>query len=256
MQYTFSDLVDVMARLRGEGGCPWDAEQTHQSLRKNLIEEAYEALEAIDSGDGATMADELGDLLLQIVFHAQIGKENGTFSIDDVTDAITKKMIRRHPHVFADGTAKTSAEVLEKWDEIKKEEKKQSTLSETMQSVSSYLPALMQAEKVQTKAAKVGFDWPDHAAALEKVREETAEVSTALSGQGNLEEEIGDLLFSVVNVARLSSISAEEALQNATAKFIRRFAIMEKIATKCGKNLDDMHINELDALWKTAKNEL
>ena len=256
MQYTFTDLVDIMARLRGEGGCPWDAEQTHQSLRKNLIEEAYESLEAIDSGDGAIMADELGDLLLQIVFHAQIGKENGTFTIDDVTDAICQKMIRRHPHVFSDGTAKTSADVLEKWDEIKKQEKKQSKASETLSSVSAYLPALMRAEKVQTKAAKVGFDWPDALSALEKVREETEEVSRALRDKHAIEEEIGDLLFSVVNVARLAALDAEETMQHATEKFIRRFSKMEEIAVKTNKKLDELHIDELELLWKTSKIEL
>lgn len=255
MQYTFSDLVEIMEKLRGEGGCPWDAEQTHESLRGNLIEEAYEALEAIDSGDGMTMADELGDLLLQIVFHAQIGKENGTFAIGDVTDAICRKMIRRHPHVFADGDAKTSADVLVKWEEIKKQEKKQHSVTETMESVSAYLPALMQAKKIQAKAAKVGFDHQSAAEALGKVREETEEAYEVLVGGTNLFEEIGDLLFSVVNVARLSGVEPEDALRAASRKFICRFDNIEKTASKNGQKLDDMHIDDLEKLWNVTKNQ-
>lgn len=254
MQYTFSDLVDIMQKLRGEGGCPWDREQTHATLRQNLIEEAYEALEAIDTGDGMTMADELGDLLLQIVFHAQIGKENGTFSIDDVTDMICRKMIRRHPHVFADGDAKTSEDVLVKWEEIKKQEKSQKSVAETMESVSAYLPALMQAKKIQGKAAKVGFDHADALEALVKVREETEEVSEALSKGTNFHEEIGDLLFAVCNVARLGGAEPEDALRAASQKFTRRFAQMENLASKNGQKLDELHIDELDNLWNITKN--
>ncbi len=253
MQYTFSDLVDIIARLRGEGGCPWDAEQTHESLKKNLIEEAYETLEAIDSGNGAKMADELGDLLLQIVFHAQIGKEENEFTMDDVTTCVCEKMIRRHPHVFADVSVKNSDEVLVNWEAIKKQENGQRTTAESMRSVSGYLPALMRAAKVQGKAAKVGFDWEKAEDALEKVKEETAEVAAALKDETNIKEEIGDLLFAAVNTARLAGVDAEEALSAATEKFIRRFTFVEDEAHKTGKALATMTINEMDDLWNMSK---
>ncbi len=253
MQYTFSDLIDIIARLRGEGGCPWDAEQTHQSLKKNLIEEAYETVEAIDAGIGAKMADELGDLLLQIVFHAQIGKEENEFTIEDVTSAVCEKMIRRHPHVFGDVSVKNSDEVLVNWEAIKKQENGQRTTAESMQSASRYLPALMRASKVQGKAAKVGFDWKKPEEALEKVKEETAEVALALEEQSNIKEEIGDLLFAAVNTARLAGVDAEEALSEATDKFIRRFTFIENEAYKTGKSLDTMTINEMDNLWNMSK---
>ena len=251
--YTFSDLVDIIARLRGEGGCPWDAEQTHESIKKNLIEEAYEATEAIDSGKGEVMADELGDLLLQIVFHAQIGKEDGEFTIADVTNAVCEKMIRRHPHVFADTTVENSDEVLVNWEKIKKQEKGQKSATESMLSVSKYLPALMRAGKVQEKAAKVGFDWENPEEALQKVREETEELSRALKENSNIEEEIGDLLFATVNTARLAGVDAEEALVGATLKFIKRFTFVEENAHKQGKKLDTMTINEMDELWNMSK---
>jgi len=255
MQYTFQDLVDIIARLRGEGGCPWDAEQTHESLKKNMIEEAYEALEAIDSGIGAKMADELGDLLLQIVFHAQIGSEENEFTMTDVTTAVCEKMIRRHPHVFADITVKNSDEVLANWEEIKKKENGQRTTAGSMSTVSRYLPALMRAAKVQGKAAKVGFDWEKPEEALLKVHEEADELSAALSAKTNIQEEIGDLLFAAVNTARLAGIDAEEALTLATDKFIRRFTFIEEAAHKNGKKLDTMTINEMDVLWNMSKNE-
>lgn len=254
MQYTFEDFLKVIARLRAPGGCPWDAEQTHESIKKNLIEEAYEATEAIDSGKGAKMADELGDLLLQIVFHAQIGKENGEFTIDDVITAVCEKMIRRHPHVFGDVEVENSAEVLANWEEIKKKEKGQRTRTESMQTVSRYLPALMRAGKVQEKAAKVGFDHASPLEALSKVREETDELSVALSGNTNIAEEIGDLLFAAVNVARLAGVDAEEALTAATDKFVHRFSFIEETAHKNGKSLDTMSINEMDNLWNLSKN--
>ncbi|MBE7064125.1 MAG: nucleoside triphosphate pyrophosphohydrolase [Ruminococcaceae bacterium] len=253
MRYDFQDLIDIIARLRGEGGCPWDAEQTHESLKKNMIEEAYEATEAIDSGNGAKMADELGDLLLQIVFHAQIGKEDNAFTIDDVTTAVCEKMIRRHPHVFADVTVENSDEVLANWEEIKKKENGQKSTTESMQSVSRYLPALMRAAKVQSKAAKVGFDWTKPQEALEKVREEADELSAALSDNTNITEEIGDLLFAAVNVARLAGVDAEEALTAATEKFIRRFSFVENAAQNAGRTLSDMPLEEMDGLWNQSK---
>lgn len=253
MRYNFQDLIDIIARLRGEGGCPWDAEQTHESIKKNLIEEAYEATEAIDSGIGAKMADELGDLLLQIVFHAQIGTEDGEFTIEDVTTAVCEKMIRRHPHVFADVTVKNSDEVLANWEEIKKEENGQKSTTESMQTVSRYLPALMRASKVQGKAAKVGFDWSTPDEALEKVREEAGELSVALSDKSNITEEVGDLLFAAVNTARLAGVDAEEALSAATEKFIRRFSFVEASAKENNKSLKEMTLGEMDALWERSK---
>ncbi|MBE7025193.1 MAG: nucleoside triphosphate pyrophosphohydrolase [Ruminococcaceae bacterium] len=253
MRYSFQDLIDIIARLRGEGGCPWDAEQTHQSIKKNMIEEAYEATEAIDSGIGAKMADELGDLLLQIVFHAQIGTEVGEFTIEDVTTAVCEKMIRRHPHVFADVVVADSDEVLVNWEEIKKQENGQRTTTESMATVSRYLPALMRASKVQGKAAKVGFDWNTPMEALEKVREEADELSVALSDKSNITEEIGDLLFAAVNTARLAGVDAEEALTAATEKFIRRFSFVESAAKENGKALQEMTLQEMDLLWEESK---
>lgn len=253
MNYTFPDFVDIIAKLRGEGGCPWDREQTHESIKKNLIEEAYEATEAIDSGIGAKMADELGDLLLQIVFHAQIGKDEGEFTIDDVITAVSEKMIRRHPHVFGDISVENSDEVLVNWEKIKKQENGQKKTSESMMTVSRYLPALMRAGKVQGKAAKVGFDFVKPEEALEKVKEETLEVSEAIKNNSNVKEEIGDLLFAAVNTARLAGVDAEEALTEATEKFIRRFTFVEEKARENGKSLDTMNINEMDDLWNMSK---
>ena len=253
MRYSFQDLIDIIARLRGEGGCPWDAEQTHQSIKKNMIEEAYEATEAIDSGIGAKMADELGDLLLQIVFHAQIGTEDGEFTMEDVTTAVCEKMIRRHPHVFADVTVQNSDEVLANWEEIKKKENGQKSTTESMQTVSRYLPALMRASKVQGKAAKVGFDWSNPCEALEKVREEAEELSVALSDKSNIMEEVGDLLFAAVNTARLAGVDAEEALSAATEKFIRRFSFVEAAAKENNKSLKEMTLGEMDELWEKSK---
>ena len=253
MKYTFEDLKEIVKKLRGEGGCPWDREQTHQSIKDCLIEEAYEAAEAIDSGIDGKMYDELGDVLLQVVFHAQIASEEGRFDMSDITNAISEKMIRRHPHVFADGSAKNSVEVLEKWEEIKKEEKGEVSASETLMSVSSYLPSLTYARKVQKKAAKVGFDWDNWQEPLGKVLEETDELKEAIENGTNIEEELGDLLFSVVNVSRFAGVDPENALKKATAKFIKRFKEVESAAKAKGKNLEDMTLAEMDKLWDETK---
>ena len=255
MKYTFEDLKDIMKKLRGEGGCPWDAEQTHLSIKDCLIEEAYEAAEAIDSGKDEKMYDELGDVLLQVVFHAQIASEEQRFDIDDITNAICTKLIRRHPHVFSDGDAKTSEQVLEKWEEIKKQEKGNKSTTDTLMSVSSYLPALTYAKKVQKKAAKVGFDWDDWVEPLNKVKEETDELKSAMENSSNVEEELGDLLFSAVNVSRFAGVDPEEALRKTTAKFIRRFQKVEEMAKNQGESLENMTLQEMDKLWDIAKKE-
>jgi len=254
-QYTFQDLLDIMQLLRSEKGCPWDSEQTHESLKKYLIEETYEVLEALDSGDKKKFADELGDLLLQIVFHAQIGEEEGTFDINDVISMICQKMIDRHTHVFGNDKADTPDEVLNNWDDIKKKEKGLKSHTQVLRDVSSYLPALMRSYKVQEKAAKVGFDWDDVQGAIDKVYEEINELKDVYKSKNmaKIEEEIGDLLFAVVNVARFLNVQPELALSQTTEKFINRFEYIEKNAKRFNKKIEEMTINEMDLLWNEAK---
>ncbi|MFR4972175.1 MAG: nucleoside triphosphate pyrophosphohydrolase [Butyricicoccus pullicaecorum] len=201
-KYTYEDLLEIMRILRCPEGCVWDREQDHKSIRRSFIEETYEAVEAIDNDDPVLLQEELGDVLLQVVFHAQIEAEAGRFTMDDVADGICKKMIYRHPHVFGSVEVKNSDEVLTNWDALKQKEKHQKSTTETLESVARSLPGLIRAEKVQHKAAKVGFDWDEVSGALDKVREETAEVACAIDGDGDPSEELGDLLFAVVNVAR------------------------------------------------------
>ena len=256
-KYDIHDLVEIIRILRSPSGCPWDMEQDHKSIRKDFIEETYEVIEAINKGDKDLLLEELGDVLMQVVFHAQIETENGSFNFDDVADGICKKMIVRHPHVFADDSAQTSAEVLMKWDEIKKKTKKQSTESEVMDSIPREFPALMRAQKVQKKAAKVGFDWDDISGAYEKITEETEEVKqAALSGdKDKILDEVGDLLFSCVNVSRFLGVDSEEALTHTTDKFIKRFACVEKQAKESGIDMKTASIEELDRLWDEAKKQ-
>lgn len=251
--YGYEDLLLIMEKLRGPGGCPWDREQDHHSIRKNLLEEAYEAAEAIDREDDKALCEELGDVLLQVVFHAQMEKEHGGFTMDQVADGICKKLIYRHPHIFADVTVENSAQVLSNWDKLKRREKGQKTTTDAMSSVAASLPALMRAQKVQAKAAKVGFDWDNVGGALDKVREELDETRQALNGQGEVDEEIGDLLFAAVNVARFAGVDAEEALEGCTRKFIRRFQYVEQEAGKMGKKLEEMSLAEMDELWNRKK---
>ncbi len=255
-KYTFEDLLSIIEALRGENGCPWDKVQTHDSVKMNLVEEAYEALDALENGTKDQFADELGDMLLQVVFHAQIAKDDGTFSIDDVLYHICDKMISRHTHIFGTDTADTPDEVLATWEKNKQKEKGQKSYTESMQSVCRYLPALIRAEKVQTKAAKVGFDWADVSGALAKLSEETEELSAAVAEKNaeHISEELGDVLFSAVNVARFFDCSAEEALSKTIQKFIERFSYVETSAKNAGKNLQDMSLAEMDALWDEAKN--
>lgn len=248
-------LVDIIAKLRSPGGCPWDREQTHASLRAGLIEEAYEVVEAINSGDDANLREELGDLLLQSVFHAQIATEEGRFNFDDVARAISEKLIRRHPHVFGADRCADSAEVLRKWDDIKRAEKGAKANASALDGISNGLPALMRAEKVQKKAARVGFDWSEAAPVVAKIREELAEVEVevAAGANGKIEEEIGDLLFSVVNLARKLKIDGETALQRATDKFATRFRAVEALARERGITLEGKSLAELDLLWDEVK---
>lgn len=253
--YSFYDLVNIMKLLRAPGGCPWDIEQTHKSIRQNFIEETYEVIEAIDAEDKELLKEELGDVLLQVVFHAEIEEEKNSFNIDDVADGICKKLIIRHPHVFGDVKADTSEKVLKNWDDIKMKTKSQSEQSEAMDSVARSLPSIMRSQKIQQKAAKIGFDWQDIDGALAKLDEEIAEVKEAVtSGDTDaVEEEIGDVLFSAVNVSRFAKVDPEKALYNACEKFISRFKAMEKIASGRGINIRDANLNQLDDLWNQAK---
>lgn len=251
--YTFYDLVEIMKILRGEGGCPWDREQTHMSIRKNLIEETYEVVEAIDNDDPVLMCEELGDLILQAVFHAQMSAEEGRFDINDVCNGICEKLIVRHPHIFSDVVADTSDEVLKNWDAIKQQTKHQKTVTEKLNAIPPSLPALMRACKAGEKAAKVGFDFPTSGDAMKKVYEEAREVETADSDA--VSEEIGDLLFAAVNVARKHGVDPEEALYRATDKFIGRFSAVEKTVSDSGRRMEELSMAELDGIWDGVKAE-
>lgn len=249
--YDVQDLVQIVKLLRSEDGCPWDREQTHQSIRQNFIEETYEVCEAIDNGDVALLREELGDVLLQVVFHSRMEEERGTFNLQDVADEICKKLIVRHPHVFGDVTADTSSQVLVNWDEIKRKTKGHTTHTAAMESVARSLPALMRAEKLQSKARKAGFDWEDAAGAEAKVVEELQELKNA--DQAHRLEEAGDFLFAAVNLVRLCGIDSELALERASDKFLRRFGAMEKLAAAQGNRLETLTLSEMDKLWEEVK---
>lgn len=253
--YDVNDLIDIVEILRSPGGCPWDIEQDHKSIRRDFLEETYEVIEAINKDDRDGLLEELGDVLLQVVFHAQIEREKNSFDLSDVADGVCKKMIERHPHVFGNVNAETSEQVLENWDVIKKQTKQQKSQTESMLSIPREFPALMRADKVQKKAAKVGFDWDSVDGAFDKVSEELGELKEAVT-MGvveNANEELGDLLFSVVNVSRFISVDSEEALTNATDKFIDRFSKVEKMAEEKGINMKETDLSELDKLWDEAK---
>ena len=251
--YKFDDLLRIMEILRAPDGCMWDREQDHHSIRRNFIEETYEVCEAIDDEDTEHMKEELGDVLLQVVFHTQMEKEKGTFDIDDVADGICKKLIFRHPHIFGNVEVASSEEVLRNWDDLKRKEKHQETDTQALESVAKSLPSLIRAEKLQKKAAKVGFDWDTPQDALPKVHEEADEVLTELQNARDPGEELGDLLFSCVNVARLSGIDPEQALKNATEKFIKRFSAMENLIKLDEKSLKDLTLSEMDVYWNWVK---
>jgi MazG family protein len=246
-------LREIVSRLRGPGGCPWDREQTHESLRTHLIEEAYEVVESIERGDHTHLREELGDLLLQIFLHSEIAAETGRFTVDDVARGISEKLVRRHPHVFGDVELATSDAVLKQWDQIKREEKGGS--GSVLEDISHALPSLMFAEKAQKRVARVGFDWNDLAGVIEKLDEELREIkAVAASGEKpRLECEIGDLIFSAVNLARKAGLDAELVLRKATKRFIDRFQQLEKIAAERGQNLADLNQEQMDVIWEEVK---
>lgn len=245
-------LLRIMAKLRSPQGCPWDREQTHASIAHNLIEEAHEALAALDSGDMDAFRDELGDLLLQVVFHAQMASERGEFNFDDVARAISDKLVHRHPHVFGRARARSSAEVLHQWEQIKKAERNaDSILDELPRS----LPALMKADKVQRKVARVGFDWQRVEDVMAKIEEELAELRKALRStrRDRVADELGDLLFATVNLARFQGLQAEDVLNKAVTKFTQRFRAVERAVHQSGRQLKDCSLAELDRLWNETK---
>ncbi len=253
--YNVEDLVKIMSILRGEGGCPWDREQTHTSIRNNLLEEAYETADAIDRLDDEDMAEELGDLLLQIVFHCQMAKERGAYDLDAVADGICKKLIYRHPHIFSDVVANTSDEVLNNWDKLKLKEKHMHSYSDTLDAVPAAFPACLKAQKIQKRAAKTGYDFDSLEATVSKLEEELAELKTAIkSGDKDAAAaELGDLMFSAVNTARHLCVDAEEQLSASTTKFVSRFKSVEAMALSKGIDLADMNDEERDTLWESVK---
>lgn len=254
--YNFDDLITIMQILRGPEGCMWDREQTHESVRRNFIEETYEVCEAIDEKDAEHLREELGDVLMQVVFHTEMEREQGGFDIGGVTDGVCKKLIYRHPHIFANTQVESADEILQNWDALKRVEKNQKTVGDALSSVARSLPGLIRAEKLQKKASKAGFDWQDVSGALDKVEEELGEVRQALGGAGDIEEELGDLLFSVVNVSRFAKVDPERSMEKACDKFIKRFSAVERMAQEQGKALSDLPQAELDMLWNKSKEQI
>lgn len=258
--YSIDELLAIMRFLRGEHGCPWDRVQTHESLRQNLIEEAYEAIDAIERGQPEAICDELGDVLMQVVFHAQIASETGAFDFSEVVSAICRKLISRHTHIFGTDVANTANEVMDRWAENKRLEKGHESYSEVLRDVPRALPALQRSYKIQQKAAQAGFDWPEASGPRKKIEEELHEIDqiiakadqNQLNGE-TLEEEIGDVLFSIVNYARHLGIQPEMALNRANEKFVSRFSAIEDLARTRDLNLDDMTLEQMDELWEWVK---
>ena len=251
-RYGMEDLLRVMELLRAPGGCPWDRAQTHQSIRQNMLEEAYETAEAIDRGDMDNLKEELGDVLLQVVFHARMAQEAGCFDFSDVVDGVCKKLVFRHPHVFGETEAGDLEKSLHTWDAQKRAEKGQKTAADTLDSVARALPALTRAAKLQSKAAKAGFDWKDISPALDKLSEELGEFRSAVREGSNVEEELGDLLFAAVKAGRFAGVDGERALEKACDKFARRFRRVEQLVPE---PLDRLDVPALEALWAQAKQE-
>lgn len=251
----FNDLVKIIEVLRGENGCPWDMEQTHESIKNELLEEAYEVVDSINNDDLDGMIEELGDVLLHVVFHASIGNDDGYFNIYDIIQSICNKMIYRHPHVFGEDRLSSSQEVIEAWDDIKKREKEFKSVTEEMDAVAKALPSLIRAHKVQKKAAKVGFDWDNLEDAAIKVKEELKEVLEVYKSNNKekIKDEVGDLLFACVNIARKLNINEEEAVNSTIKKFIKRFSFIEEGAKAINKPLNEMSLEEMDYLWDKSK---
>lgn len=252
-QYTVEDLRRIVALLRAPGGCPWDGAQTHESIRRNFIEEAYEVAEAIDEQSPAHLKEELGDVLLQVVFHASLEEDAGRFNLDDVADGICKKLIFRHPHVFGTAAADTSEEVLVNWEALKRQEKGQQTTADAMDAVARSLPALWRADKLQSKAAKAGFEFADVSGALDKLDEETRELREAAERGTNFSEELGDVLFAAVKAGRFLNVDPEDALNATCEKFIARFRRVEEACAARGAEMSSLPLDELTRLWNEAK---
>ena len=256
--YGIAELLQIMQVLRSENGCPWDKEQTHMSIRQDLLEECYEAVEAIDMNSVPMLREELGDVLLQVVFHCQIENEQGNFSFDDICDELCRKLVVRHPHVFGEVSVADSDEVLKNWDSIKQQTKHQQTASETLDGVCRALPALMYAQKLGKRASRAGMDWSSAEGAFDYIRRETDELEAAMQqgAQEQIEEELGDLLFSCVNTARHLHVDAETALRGASMKFLKRFRQTEQLVTADGKVMSELPIEELDRYWDQAKRQI
>ncbi|WP_224983311.1 nucleoside triphosphate pyrophosphohydrolase [Geomonas agri] len=253
-QDRFDRLMEIMRRLRAPGGCPWDAEQTHESLKRYLLEESYEVIEAIDAKDDKLLKEELGDLILQPIFHAAVAEERGAFTMDQVLDAINEKLVRRHPHVFGDQVIENSAAQVESWEKIKKSEKGDERKS-ALSGIPPHLPALMKAQKITEKAARVGFDWEHTDQVFAKVMEELHEFQEAMAAgdQQEMESELGDLIFAIVNLGRFLSLDPEEALRKTIQRFTRRFSHIEETLHAGGRKLQDATLEEMDLLWEEAK---
>ena len=252
-QYGYEDLLEIIRLLRSEDGCPWDKAQTHRSIRRGLLEEAYEAAEAIDASDTDLLKEELGDVLMQVVFHADIEKDAGHFDMDDVCDGVVKKLLFRHPHVFGAAHEDSPESVLVSWDKLKRREKGQKTTADALDAVARSLPGLWRAEKLQKKAADAGFDWPAVQGALDKLDEETAELRQAVAENGDVSGELGDVLFAAVKVGRFCGVDPEEAITLTCEKFIRRFRAMERSALAQGREPDTLTLDEMTVLWNEAK---
>jgi len=254
-KYNVYDLEKIIALLRSPNGCPWDMEQTHESIRRNFLEEAYEFCETIDECDTEHMCEELGDVLMQVVFHAGIEEDKGSFCLDDAADAVCRKLISRHPHVFGSERLETSGQVLDKWDEIKMKERSQQTVADAMDTVARSLPAAWRADKLISKASKAGFDWPHISSALDKLSEEVGELREAVASGKNIEGELGDVLFAAVHVAQYLNIDPEDALNKTSDKFIARFRKLENIAADRGTRVSELQLDQLEELYRIAKAE-
>lgn len=255
-KYTLQDAVDIVRVLRDPvDGCPWDREQTHESIRQNFLEEAYEAVEAIDRADGELLKEELGDVLLQVMLHAEIERQQNGFDLDDIADALCKKLVLRHPHIFGTIDAPTTGQVLDNWESIKRREKSQQSGLDAILDVPRALPALMRSQKVQKRAGYVGFDYEDIHQAIGDLESEVEELKEAVKDQSNIEEELGDLFFAAVNVARFAQLDAEQSLERACDKFTERFAQVEQMAREEGIDMKMAGMDVLDTLWKKAKNK-